>query len=166
MMSPSDSKMRDGRNFNLEKGEHYQQLQDDDIDSDAGMPPRNQYRSWASGFLIVGLIYLLISPLSKRAVLFRPCGNHGARLSSSSSQQISTHDDRRLVPLEAHIMSKCPDAQVSSSIQLLINRRGAYTGLGPHMSYLDFTLHTSSVQITNHLHRTVSRCSSSLPCNA
>ncbi|KAF4631914.1 hypothetical protein G7Y89_g6219 [Cudoniella acicularis] len=78
-----------------------------DIDNEKGqqepveMPPRRR-RTWAIGFAAVALIYLIFSNQSRISNAFRPCASHD--VSHSLSEQT-------LVPLEAHIMSKCPDAQ-------------------------------------------------------
>ncbi len=63
-------------------------------------------RPLAVGFVVVALGYLLWSfvPGVSWAHL---CGNH----SKAESWQPKTVD-KPLVPLEAHIMSKCPDAKV------------------------------------------------------
>jgi hypothetical protein len=73
--------------------------------------PRNQRRTWSFGFLTVFTLYLLLSLHPKILVPYRPCGNHDVRLEEVAHMEDAAID-KPLVPLEAHIMSKCPDAKV------------------------------------------------------
>jgi hypothetical protein len=68
--------------------------------------PARRNRPLAIGFAAIAFCYFVWSMLPRFS--FRNCMNHGVRLDSWQSVQ----SDKALVPLEAHIMSKCPDAQV------------------------------------------------------
>jgi hypothetical protein len=75
-------------------------------------PPRNLRRTWAFGFLTVCTLYFLLFSLHPNASFpvklpFKPCGKHGVARVGDDFRFSKT-----LVPLEAHIMSKCPDAKV------------------------------------------------------
>jgi len=64
---------------------------------------RHRSRPLAAGFLIIASCYLLWTTLfSQNGITFH-CGKHNSK---------STSGEKKLVPLEAHIMSKCPDAKV------------------------------------------------------
>ncbi|TVY81357.1 hypothetical protein LSUE1_G002507 [Lachnellula suecica] len=81
------------------------------ICTDAPMPaPRDQRRTWTFGFLTVFALYFLLSLHPKIPVPYRPCGSHGVRI-EEGVQMPHVEVDKPLVPLEAHIMSKCPDAK-------------------------------------------------------
>ncbi|TVY46189.1 hypothetical protein LOCC1_G003092 [Lachnellula occidentalis] len=72
--------------------------------------PRNHRMAWISGFLTIFALYLLLSFHPNIPVPYRPCGSHNVRLGKVAHiKGVAT--DKPLVPLEAHIMSKCPDAK-------------------------------------------------------
>ncbi|TVY19607.1 hypothetical protein LARI1_G002569 [Lachnellula arida] len=72
--------------------------------------PRNHRVTWISGFLTIFALYLLFSPHPNIPLPYRPCRNHGMPLGEVAHIEDAAMD-RPLVPLEAHIMSKCPDAK-------------------------------------------------------
>jgi hypothetical protein len=101
-----------------------------DMDSEKGAapaqapPPRNLRRTWAFGFLTVCTLYFLLFNLHPNAAFpvklpFKPCATDGV---AHEGIQTEIGDDFRqlktLVPLEAHIMSKCPDAKVGCTRSL------------------------------------------------
>jgi hypothetical protein len=65
--------------------------------------PRN--RPLVTAFGVVALCYLVWSATFRYNVFHHICGNHKAT-------PVMNNQERALVPLEAHIMSKCPDAKV------------------------------------------------------
>ncbi|KAH6676528.1 hypothetical protein B0J14DRAFT_476743 [Halenospora varia] len=70
------------------------------------MPPRRR-RPWAIGFAAVAFIYFIFSLRTRMPTVFRPCGKHNVHVGDATPSPAGGS----LVPLEAHIMSKCPDAQ-------------------------------------------------------
>jgi hypothetical protein len=95
------------------------------------MPPR-RIRTWTAGFALVAIIYLawsyshgteLVAPLnigshwsqSERSDGRVDCGRGKERLEQSQTGMLREMN-KELVPLEAHIMSKCPDAQVITQL--------------------------------------------------
>jgi hypothetical protein len=72
-------------------------------------PSRPRSRRLLTGFMLVAFCYLFWSAASRFNVFHHLCGQHGVA-------PVSIKDaERALVPLEAHIMSKCPDAKVGSA---------------------------------------------------
>lgn len=71
-------------------------------------PCRPRNRPLLTGFAVVALCYLMWSATSRTNVFHHLCGNHRATPVTISKEQA-------LVPLEAHIMSKCPDAKVGDA---------------------------------------------------
>ncbi|PMD62953.1 uncharacterized protein K444DRAFT_558334 [Hyaloscypha bicolor E] len=67
-------------------------------------PCRPRNRPLVTGFAVVALCYLLWSAISRYNVFHHICGIHTAT-------PVMVNQERALVPLEAHIMSKCPDAK-------------------------------------------------------
>lgn len=84
-------------------------------DNETGAPtsrPTSRRRPFALAFAAVALCYFVFTAVT-RPELFRHCGGLSRELSISPAEVwVQTEDERPLVPLEAHIMSKCPDAQV------------------------------------------------------
>ncbi|KAH8678738.1 hypothetical protein BGZ60DRAFT_360800, partial [Tricladium varicosporioides] len=70
------------------------------------MPPRRR-RTWVIGFSAVAFIYFIFSLRTRIPTVFRPCGKHNVQVGDATPFPAGGS----LVPLEAHIMSKCPDAQ-------------------------------------------------------
>ena len=86
-------------------------IQDSKMDNEKGDrmligTPARRNRPLAIGFAVVAFLYFAWSMFPRFS--FQNCMNHGAQLDSWQNMQ----SDKPLVPLEAHIMSKCPDAQV------------------------------------------------------
>jgi hypothetical protein len=81
-----------------------------DSEKDNTMKLRSQQRSrpFLGAFGIIALFYLLWTSSTPSTLFHHVCGNHKAQSISTSPPTIA---DKALVPLEAHIMSKCPDAQ-------------------------------------------------------
>lgn len=94
------------------------------------MPPRRA-RTWTAGFAIVAIIYLSWNFIFRSTEKAFPeihthwSGRAGGRVDCGRGKERLGQDsvtvdgklamDRELIPLEAHIMSKCPDAQVQIS---------------------------------------------------
>lgn len=74
-------------------------------------PCRPRNRPLVTGFAVVALCYLLWSATSRYNVFHHICGIH-------TVTPVMVNQERALVPLEAHIMSKCPDAKVGSAGKL------------------------------------------------
>jgi hypothetical protein len=74
-------------------------------------PCRPRNRPLVTGFVVVALCYLLWSATSRYNVFHHICGTH-------TVTPVVVDQERALVPLEAHIMSKCPDAKVGSAVKL------------------------------------------------
>jgi hypothetical protein len=75
-------------------------------------PSRSRNRPLVTGFTVVAVCYLLWSATSRFNIFHHLCGKHGV------TPVTINHGERTLVPLEAHIMSKCPDAKVASTSTL------------------------------------------------
>ena len=91
------------------------------------MPPR-RIRTWTTGFAVIAILYLALtygygtkiatpSDLTDQwhhSEGFRGRLSYGAGKEKSRRQQklLEQETQKDLVPLEAHIMSKCPDARV------------------------------------------------------
>ncbi|KAH7355050.1 hypothetical protein BKA65DRAFT_381892, partial [Rhexocercosporidium sp. MPI-PUGE-AT-0058] len=73
-------------------------------------PSYRRHRPFAIAFAAVGLCYFLWTTVSNPQIFRHNCHEHiaGAAISSSG---VKVLDEKKLVPLEAHIMSKCPDAR-------------------------------------------------------
>lgn len=79
------------------------------VNSIAGRKPARRNRPLAIGFLSVAFCYLLHSTLSfGNLTSWITLGCHSKRSSNTWQAPITS---KALVPLEAHIMSKCPDAR-------------------------------------------------------
>jgi len=74
--------------------------------------PVRRTKPWAAGFSIVALCYLIWAMLPTSGWLARDTAAHEAL----SNQAIAA---KKLVPLEAHIMSKCFDAR--DCLKLLVS---------------------------------------------
>jgi hypothetical protein len=70
-------------------------------------PPSRKTRTVAGGFLSLAVLYLVLQFLSN--TFLGAIGRDG----SQHNVQDVVMPTNKVVPLEAHIMSKCPDAQVS-----------------------------------------------------
>jgi hypothetical protein len=68
-------------------------------------PCRPRNRPLATAFGMVALCYLVWSATFRYDVFHHICGIHNVTA-------VMNNQERALVPLEAHIMSKCPDAKV------------------------------------------------------
>jgi hypothetical protein len=68
-----------------------------------------RHRPAMIGFGVVALCYLLWSSIFRFNIFPHPCDKRDVLFQSAEP----ILDKKALVPLEAHIMSKCPDAQVS-----------------------------------------------------
>ena len=68
-------------------------------------PCRPRNRPLVTAFGVVALCYLVWSATFRYNVFHHICGNHKVT-------PVMNSQERALVPLEAHIMSKCPDAKV------------------------------------------------------
>lgn len=78
------------------------------------MLPRSRVRRWVAGFTVMAFFYFLWSfrnpsPTSPFYGRTRPCDHTLEDTTVVGGEKVA---DRPLVPFEAHIMSKCPDAQV------------------------------------------------------
>jgi hypothetical protein len=71
-------------------------------------PSRPRRRPLLTGFAAVVFCFLVWPATTKYNVFHRICGQH-------SITPVTINQERALVPLEAHIMSKCPDAKVGST---------------------------------------------------
>lgn len=69
--------------------------------------PSRRNRPLAIAFGLVAVCYFAWSTVFKGYTFHMPCHNQGTTLFSP----VQILDDKPLVPLEAHIMSKCPDAK-------------------------------------------------------
>ncbi|TVY23617.1 hypothetical protein LHYA1_G007631 [Lachnellula hyalina] len=98
MSFPADIKRS---NIDLRNEQHEQLFPDTPAPA-----PRNHRTAWISGFLSIFALYLLLSLHPNTPVPYRPCGNHRV---PARIKDVATV--KPLVPLEAHIMSKCPDAK-------------------------------------------------------
>jgi hypothetical protein len=76
-------------------------------------PCRPRNRPLLTGFGVVALCYLLWSATSRYNVFHHICGTNRVT-------PMTINQERALVPLEAHIMSKCPDAKVGSADNIWI----------------------------------------------
>ncbi|KAE8447682.1 hypothetical protein EG329_010488 [Mollisiaceae sp. DMI_Dod_QoI] len=69
--------------------------------------PGRRNRPLAIAFGAVALCYLLWTTVFRSYTFHLPCHHQDAKLNTPAE----VLDDKHLVPLEAHIMSKCPDAK-------------------------------------------------------
>ncbi len=69
-------------------------------------------RPFAVAFAAVALCYVLWTAVSRPHLFQHFCHGQASGSKSPMSLLPQAQDDRPLVPLEAHIMSKCPDARV------------------------------------------------------
>lgn len=88
------------------------------------MLPRNRVRRWVAGFTVVAFFYFLWSlgnpsPTSPFYGRTEPCDHTLEDTAVVGEEKVA---EKPLVPLEAHIMSKCPDAQVRRTRFLFIKR--------------------------------------------
>jgi len=83
-------------------------------------PSRSRNRPLVTGFAVVAFCYLLWSATSRFNVFHHFCGKQGA------TPVTINHSEHALVPLEAHIMSKCPDAKVDSASNVWISNLTFY----------------------------------------
>jgi hypothetical protein len=70
-------------------------------------------RPLAISFGVVALCYLLWSTVFRSYAFHLPCQNSEINLDAPGQ----TLQEKPLIPFEAHIMSKCPDAKVSFTCQ-------------------------------------------------
>ncbi|CZT45450.1 uncharacterized protein RSE6_05761 [Rhynchosporium secalis] len=80
-------------------------------------PSARRNRPFVAAFAAVGLCYFLWKTVSDPQVFRFPChGQTGPQVSmvdsvAAISDNAKDLGEKKLVPLEAHIMSKCPDAR-------------------------------------------------------
>ncbi|CAG8961652.1 hypothetical protein HYFRA_00006189 [Hymenoscyphus fraxineus] len=76
------------------------------------MIPRIRLLRWVAGFSIAAFLYFLSlgnqSPNGSFFARLRPCDHTLGESAAKGGEKVA---EKPLVPLEAHIMSKCPDAQ-------------------------------------------------------
>jgi len=76
--------------------------------------PVRRTKPWAAGFSIVALCYLIWAMLPTSGWLAQDTTKHGVKYAPDYVAAA-----KKLVPLEAHIMSKCPDAR--DCLKLLVS---------------------------------------------
>ncbi|KAI6711614.1 hypothetical protein JHW43_005892 [Diplocarpon mali] len=89
-------------------GMKHPEMLDDKTDAMFHHRTNRRNRPFLIAFAIVGLCYLLWTSVSRPQLFRHLC--HGQQASQSGVSSTQLQDDKALVPLEAHIMSKCPDA--------------------------------------------------------
>lgn len=77
--------------------------------------PGRRNRPFAIAFGVVALCYLLWSAAFRSHTFHLPCHGQNSKLNTP----VQSSAVNSLVPLEAHIMSKCPDAKVGSHVKYL-----------------------------------------------
>ncbi|KAG9237818.1 hypothetical protein BJ875DRAFT_481002 [Amylocarpus encephaloides] len=102
------------------------------------MPPRHRLRTWLGGFAVVALLYYAYFTLSSRMSVEMigsgfpdqraDCGRGKERLGEGDKTVMKGVDElgEVRVPLEAHIMSKCLDAQVWYHFSKPVSRASIY----------------------------------------
>lgn len=80
--------------------------------------PGRRHRPLAIAFGVVALCYFLWSAVLRSYAFHLPCHIQEAKLDAP----VQILGDKPLIPLEAHIMSKCPDAKVGFTCQYLRTR--------------------------------------------
>lgn len=93
--------------------------------------PARRARPLVLGFLTVALLYFAWSPLSS----FIAAGPLGATFGMPCIAT-TVADKGALVPLEAHIMSKCPDARDCLRMLVLPTMQRAYEKVNFTMSFI------------------------------
>ncbi len=73
--------------------------------------PSRRNRPIAIAFVLVAALYFLWTPVIESDVVRHLC--KGNTTNTKYTPVIQVQENKTLVPFEAHIMSKCPDAQVS-----------------------------------------------------
>lgn len=94
--------------------------------------PARRTRPWVLGFLTVALVYLAWTPISSVLSLLPSPARFG-RMPCTSTLLTGT---RKPVPLEAHIMSKCPDAQDCLRLLVLPTMQRAFEKVNFTLSFI------------------------------
>jgi hypothetical protein len=94
--------------------------------------PTRRARPLALGFITVALLYFAWTPITS-VISMLPSPTAFGRMPCVSTHPAST---REPVPLEAHIMSKCPDAQDCLRMLVLPTMQRAYEKVNFTMSFI------------------------------
>lgn len=94
-------------------------------------PPARRARPLALGLLTGALLYLLWSTSFHH--IFTRCG---MELQSATAADVVSLSDNKPIPLEAHIMSKCPDAQDCLKMMVLPAMQRVYDKVNFTLSFI------------------------------
>ncbi|ESZ97718.1 hypothetical protein SBOR_1905 [Sclerotinia borealis F-4128] len=97
-------------------------------------PPARRARPLAFGFLTVALLYLLWT-MNLHQLLMR-CGMEPQSTGMKPTVDVISVSDHKPIPLEAHIMSKCPDAQDCLKMMVLPAMQKVYDKVNFTLSFI------------------------------
>ncbi|KAF7903353.1 uncharacterized protein EAF01_006402 [Botrytis porri] len=97
-------------------------------------PPARRARPLAFGALTVALLYLLWTANIHQ--LFMGCGMQPQPVGANHAKDVVSVSDHKPIPLEAHIMSKCPDAQDCLKMMVLPAMQRVYDKVNFTLSFI------------------------------